>query len=237
MRKTRLHLDASRSAALFAERLVLVEGVTDAAVLRELGWVWAGQDLDKQAFVDALSIVPMGTKVGPWAVRLLATKDFELCRKIGVLRDSDLEAHETPVAPPWLAEHDGGVAAVFHSHPTLEPLIAEGNEQLALAALGDMGRETEPGISAEQIGTLFRSAKSKTNQAEAVPAGPLNRRKGEFALAMASRIREARLGGNPVLLASQIVDLFDFVYSPSQVDAEILQPEETPDPSESAEES
>lgn len=40
LRKTRLHLDASRSAALFAERLVLVEGVTDAAVVREFGRTW-----------------------------------------------------------------------------------------------------------------------------------------------------------------------------------------------------
>lgn len=82
LRKTRLHLDATRSAALFAERLLLVEGVTEAAVVREFGWVWAGDDMDKQAFIDALSIVPMGTKVGPWAVRLLATKNHELCSRI-----------------------------------------------------------------------------------------------------------------------------------------------------------
>ena len=37
LRKARLHLDASRSAALFANRVLLVEGVTEAAVLRELG--------------------------------------------------------------------------------------------------------------------------------------------------------------------------------------------------------
>ncbi|MFE7839406.1 ATP-dependent endonuclease [Streptomyces sp. NPDC057474] len=35
LRKTRLHPDASRSAALFADRLVLVEGVTDAAIVRK----------------------------------------------------------------------------------------------------------------------------------------------------------------------------------------------------------
>jgi putative ATP-dependent endonuclease of OLD family len=72
MRKARLHMDASRSAALFADRLALVEGVTDTAVVREFGWIWAGRDLGKQAFVDAESIVPMGTKVGAWPVQLLA---------------------------------------------------------------------------------------------------------------------------------------------------------------------
>ena len=79
LRKARLHLDASRSAALFAERLLLVEGVTDVALAREFGWVWAAQDEDRQSFIDALSIVPLGAKVGPWPVRLLATSGHELC--------------------------------------------------------------------------------------------------------------------------------------------------------------
>ena len=48
LRMTRLHLDASRSAALFADRPLLVEGVTDAALVREFGWVWAGDDADRQ---------------------------------------------------------------------------------------------------------------------------------------------------------------------------------------------
>ncbi len=51
LRMARLHMDASRSAALFAERLALVEGVTDAAVVRQFGWVWAADDDDKQSFV------------------------------------------------------------------------------------------------------------------------------------------------------------------------------------------
>ena len=50
---------------------------------------WAGADVDKQAFIDALTIAPMMTKVGAWAPRLLATKDHELCRRLAVLRDTD----------------------------------------------------------------------------------------------------------------------------------------------------
>ena len=37
LRKARLHMDATRSAALFAQRMILVEGVSDAVVLRQLG--------------------------------------------------------------------------------------------------------------------------------------------------------------------------------------------------------
>ena len=65
LRMARLHMDATRSGSLFAERLVLVEGVTDAVVLRQLGAVWAGGDTLKQGFIDALTITVIGTKVGP----------------------------------------------------------------------------------------------------------------------------------------------------------------------------
>ena len=69
------------------------------AVARELGWVWAGSDTDRQSFIDALSIVPMGTSVGPWPVRLLATRGHELCTRVAVLRDSDLPFDGTPKPP------------------------------------------------------------------------------------------------------------------------------------------
>lgn len=74
LRMARLHMNASRFAVLFAEWLALVEGVTDAAVVRQFGWAWADQDDDKQSFIDALSIVAMGTRVGSWPVQLLATR-------------------------------------------------------------------------------------------------------------------------------------------------------------------
>lgn len=89
LRKARLHLDATRTASIFAERVLLVEGVTEVALVRELARVWAGEDIDKQAFVDALTITAMGTKVGAWPVRLLATRGHEICERLAVLTDSD----------------------------------------------------------------------------------------------------------------------------------------------------
>ncbi|MBC2644774.1 MULTISPECIES: ATP-dependent endonuclease [unclassified Rhodococcus (in: high G+C Gram-positive bacteria)] len=190
LRKTRLHLDASRSASLFADRLLLVEGVTEAAVLRELGWAWAGGDDDKQAFIDALSIVPMGTKVGPWAVRLLATQGHELCSRLAVLRDSDLDFGDTPTAPDWAAEHDSSVVLVEHSHPTLEPQLTEGNQELIRDALTDIGVTVPDPITPQAIRDLFRS---KHKEGDVVmPAGKAASRKGEFAQALAGRLRDAR---------------------------------------------
>lgn len=212
LRKTRLHLDASRSSALFAERLLLVEGVTEAAVLRELGWVWAGADLDRQAFIDALSIVAMGTKVGSWAPRLLATKDHELCRRIAVLRDSDLALDQSPSQPSWASAHDSDVLLVEHSHPTLEPELTLGNEELITAALEDIGIEAPDDVNKDTIAALFASAKNpKTGPA--TPAGKAARKKGEFAMAFAGRIRDARLAGDAVQVPTPIHNVLEFLYA------------------------
>lgn len=212
LRKTRLHLDASRSAALFAERLLLVEGVTEAAVVREFGWVWAGDDPDRQAFVDALSIVPMGTKVGSWPVRLLATKNHELCRRIAVLRDSDLMFEETPTKPAWADEHDDDVVLIVHSHPTLEPELTLGNEDLVAKALAEVGVEAPASVTPESIHRLFASAK-RPKGGPPTPAGPAARHKGEFALVLAGLIRDARQGKTSVSLPEPISKVLDFLYA------------------------
>ena len=211
LRKTRLHLDASRSASLFADRLLLVEGVTEAAVLRELGWAWAEEDLDKQAFIDALSIVPMGTKVGPWAVRLLATRGHEICSRLAVLRDSDLDFDDTPTAPSWATDHDPSVVLVEHSHPTLEPQLTEGNEDLIEGALKDLKITAPALITPRAIRDLFRSRSEKDSVV--IPAGAGARRKGEFAEALAGRLRDAReMNSIRVHVPLPIERVFTFLY-------------------------
>lgn len=230
LRKTRLHLDASRSAALFAERLLLVEGVTDAALVREFGWAWAGSDIDKQSFVDALSIVPMGTKVGPWAVRLLATRGHELCDRLAVLRDSDKPLDELPTPPSWLTDeaHDPLVVKVVHSHPTLEPSIVEGNEAHIAVVLGELDLAVPDPLDTAAIHELFRSARKATKSQPATPQGPGAPRKGEFALALAARLADQRYS-NAVSLAmpSHFAEIFDFLY-PTPVTAAAGAPGESP---------
>ncbi|SHG23805.1 ATP-dependent nuclease [Streptoalloteichus hindustanus] len=220
VRKTRLHLDASRSAALFAERLLLVEGVTDAALVREFGWAWAGEDVDKQSFIDALSIVPMGTKVGSWAVRLLATRGHELCDRLAVLRDSDKAFEDSPTPPTWLTEdaHDPRVVVVEYSHPTLEPSITPGNESHIRAALEELGIEVPDPLDAAAVHELFRSARRATEERDKTPAGPAATRKGEFALALASHLAEQRYEGNlDVSLPGHMRRVFDFLHAGESV--------------------
>ncbi|MFF5313075.1 ATP-dependent nuclease [Streptomyces massasporeus] len=220
LRMTRLHLDASRSAALFAERLVLVEGVTEAAVVREFGRAWAGEDSVKQAFIDALSIVPVGTKVGQWPVHLLATRGAELCTKLAVLRDSDLPFEDEPRKPGWLSEHDPSVVDAFISHPTLEPAITAGNEFLIAQALEDIGLDMNADeITPASIHATFRS-KRKGKQGEPdTPAGPGAKRKAEFALALAGRlmkVNDGDLDPDEWFLSATVPEhlrrLFDFLY-------------------------
>jgi putative ATP-dependent endonuclease of OLD family len=229
LRMARLHLDASRSAALFAERLLLVEGVTEAAVVREFGWVWAADDVDKQAFVDAMSIVPMGTKVGPWPVRLLATRDYELCRRLAVLRDSDVDFASAPSAPSWASDHDEDVLLVEHCHPTLEPQLTVGNEALIAAALAEVGLPVPEPVNAEAVHAIFRGAHKDGDNTMA--AGPGARHKGEFALALAGQVRDARkAGGTDIWVPDPLRKVFDFLFASlqSSAPAESTAPTSTP---------
>ncbi|MFJ9761076.1 ATP-dependent nuclease [Streptomyces sp. NPDC101149] len=222
LRMARLHLDASRSSALFAERLLLVEGVTEGAVVREFGRAWAADDEGKQAFIDALSIVPMGTKVGQWAAHLLATPGAELCTKLAILRDSDsdLPFDSARDTPKWAAEHDASVVQVFISHPTLEPAITSGNEDL----VEDAQRTVDPKhplteITADSVRRYFASRRAGNDGEEAVKEGRGARRKAEFALELASRLREtndadreADDGISLVCVPDHLQKLFDFLY-------------------------
>jgi len=64
MRMSALHLDASRSAALFGDRVVLVEGVNEGLLLRSLVHSWAWGNAERTEVIDSLSIVPLGCRVG-----------------------------------------------------------------------------------------------------------------------------------------------------------------------------
>lgn len=215
--KARLHLDAMRSSALFAERLALVEGVTDVILLRQFGRAWAGGDPMKQAFVNALSIIPVGHKVGPWPLRLLAVDGHEICERIAVMRDSDQPMHEVPRNPTWLADHSADTVGFFPSHPTLEPAITVGNETTIAAALTSIGVEPPVPVTPESVHALFKSAvaASKTPDNQAIPAGKAAKNKGEFALQLAE-ILQTQIDADPasVTVPEHMWELFDFLYNP-----------------------
>jgi putative ATP-dependent endonuclease of OLD family len=237
LRKARLHLDATRSSSLFAERLLLVEGVTDSIVVRELAWAWAGDDADKQAFVDALTIVAMGTRVGPWPVRLLATKGFEIASRLAILSDSDKDFADTPTPPSWIGNHDSGVVRVFHSHPTLEPAVTTGNEPHITAALSAVGLTPPAAITPQSIHATFAGRKAakaakvaKGGQpavpaVPAVPAGPGNSKKAEFALALGEQLLLARDTGATVTVPVHVAELLNFLYPPSTAPTATAAPE------------
>ncbi|MET8117666.1 ATP-dependent nuclease [Streptomyces prasinus] len=213
LRMARLHMDASRSAALFAERLVVVEGVTEAAILRDFGRAWAGQDPTKQAFVDALSIVYTGNKVGAWTSRLLATKGAEVCARLAVLRDSDKPFEDQAAKPDWLVDHDPEVVQAFISHPTLEPSITEGNEDLIAAALSDIGvGPVRESVTPQTVHDLFKSRRKGKDGAPDLPEGPNKKDKAAFADALAARLADAVERGEPVHVPDHLAELFDFLF-------------------------
>jgi putative ATP-dependent endonuclease of OLD family len=138
----RRHLDASRSAAIFTDRVVLVEGVTDATVLRAFGRVWAGEDRIKRRFVDALTITVVGSRIGPWLYRLLVDRRHPICTRLAVLSDSDDKPPPRWVAPAT-AMSDGRLG-VFFSDPTLEPSLVDGNDAMFGALFDGKAANSRP---------------------------------------------------------------------------------------------
>jgi putative ATP-dependent endonuclease of the OLD family len=199
LRMAKLHMDATRSGSLFAERAVLVEGVTDAVVVRQLGAVWAGDDQLKRAFIDALTVTVMGTKVGEWPVDLLATRGHEIVQRIAILRDSDTRGAPPPELPEWITSRDPVVRA-FVSHPTLEPSLVECNEEAIVAALAAMGLNPRAPVTAQLVDEGFRGDRHK-------------RRKGEFALEVAGEFAKRHANGQPVHVPAHIQEMFDFLHS------------------------
>lgn len=218
LRKARLHMDATRSSALFAQRLILVEGVTDAVVLRQFARAWAGADPDKTAFVDAMTVVVMGWKVGQWPVQLLATPGYELADKVAILGDSDTDIDAEPKPPTWMAGYAAETVRYFTSHPTLEPSLTEGNETLVTAALTEVGVAVPAEVSRTSITELFRGASRRGSTV--TPAGPAAKRKGEFALALAGLLEE-RIDADPasVHVPEHMSQMFDFLTEPGAIAA------------------
>ncbi len=198
--QTRLHLDASRSSALFGDRVLVVEGVTEAALLRVLGRAWAGGDDRKTAFVDALPLVPVGHKVGEWPIRILATPGFELVGRVAALADTDQRGDPLPdPAPPaWHAELDNETARFFWSQPTLEPSLVHGNEEAVSDALGRISLTVPASVTPLAVDSLFTDGN--------------RRKKGAFAMALAA-VFEDDLAGTTV--PDHIAALFDWLYEPT----------------------
>ena len=202
---------------------MLVEGVSDAALLREFAWAWADKGVGRQAFVDALSIIAIGNRIGQWPAQLLATRGAELCSKLALLADSDTAPGEAPTAPTWLGDHDDSIVRVFFSEPTLEPAVTLGNEQLVIASLKAMNLEAPDELDAEWVRQFFRSrrAERKAQPATAsrpaveartaITAGPGSSRKAEFALTLAEHIREALDRKEEIAVPTAMADVLGFL--------------------------
>ncbi|WP_169719943.1 ATP-dependent nuclease [Actinomyces slackii] len=194
--QTRLHLDATRSAALFADRVLIVEGVTEASILRLLGRAWAGNDTRRIGFIDSLAILPVGHKVGEWPIRLLATPGHELVVRVAAIADTDRRGTPLPEPQPpaWHTELDPSSARFYWSRPTLEPSLVSGNEVLIKDAFTECNLVAPNPVSAETIDRFF------ANQ---------SRHKAKFALAL-SRLIDQNL--STVVIPDPITAMFTWLY-------------------------
>jgi len=199
--QTRLHLDATRSAALFADRLLVVEGVTEASILRVLGRAWSLGYQERTGFIDSLAILPLGRIVGEWPIRLLATPGHELVTRVAAVRDTDLPGIPLPPPSPpaWHAELDSVSARFFWSRPTLEPSLVEGNETFVGQAFDACKLEKPDVFTAESVDQIFRASKSS---------------KGDFALELAL-VMDRNLGA--VKVPGHIAEMFDWLFDGTEL--------------------
>ena len=214
-RMASLHLDASRASSLFAERVVLVEGVTDAILLRQLARAWAGNDPRRRDRIESLTVVPIGTEVGAWPVQLLATKGFELVQRLAILSDTDSRGPENEVTDPaWLANHDSDRVKRFTSHPTLEPSVTPGNERHIEAALTATGIDQLETTDRDSIDKLFRTR--TTAEKDAGEPASKSKKKSEFAYELAGIFAGAIEAGETVTVPRRIAELLEFVTGESK---------------------
>lgn len=199
LRMAKLHMDATRSVSLFAERMLIVEGVTDAILVRQFGRAWAAGEPLKQRFLDALTITVMGTKVGRWPVDLLAAPDHEVVGRVAILTDTDKRNGESFTQPAWLSGRDPSIVQGFFCAPTLEPSITPGNMGAVTAALSVLGLDVPLAVTTDAVDEIFRSTGAH--------------RKGEFALELGAELSRRLDAEEPVTVPDHFREMFDYLYS------------------------
>lgn len=186
------HLDVTRSAALFADRLVVVEGITDALLLRAFGRLWCGEDAGRTQFLDALTIVLAGSRIGDWIPRLLATSGHEIADRLAILADSDRLG-----TPKWMDDFNPDRVRSYLSDPTLEPALVAENPELVAAALDRIGADLDE-VSAASVETYFAKGE------------PGRSKKADFAEAILDLLDQDALAARcPSHMAAALEFLFD----------------------------
>jgi putative ATP-dependent endonuclease of the OLD family len=206
LRMAKLHMDATRSASLFAERMLVVEGISDAVLVRQFGRAWAAGDPLRQGFIDALTVTVMGTKVGRWPVDLLAAPGHEIVGRIAILTDTDTRDGAAFSPPAWVTDRDPLIVRAFYSSPTLEPAITVGNKDAVGAALAAMGLAVPVNVTADAVDEIFQSTGI--------------RRKGEFALALGAELSRRLDAGEPVTVPAHFREIFVYLYPDPEADAD-----------------
>jgi putative ATP-dependent endonuclease of OLD family len=185
--------------------MIVTEGVTEGAILRQFGRAWAGADDLRRRFVEALTITVMGSRPGRWPVDLLAFPGHEIARRIAVFTDTDTRPPDVFSETSWLANADHDVVRGFYNHPTLEPALTAGNGAAVHAALVEAGIAVPDPLTPQAVDTLFTTTAKK--------------RKAEFALAFADELLRRLEAGVPIVVPSHVAAMFDFLYPDEGKDA------------------
>jgi len=184
------YLDVTRCSLLFARRVLLVEGMTEALLLPVLAerFVLCGEpQADALARFRATTLVPIGgVDFAPYLMLLLTAHDgCRLADRVVVVTDKDADDHRCDL----LLELGACLGAVdrlrLHAAtPTLEAeLFAAGNEQLLGEVFLELHRR-----SAERWKRLLEEPENERPASFVSLLASTRTRKGDFAQALAARI-------------------------------------------------
>lgn len=226
------YLDVTRSALLFSRRALLVEGITEAILLRALGRdlvleaeraVPATSTAEERVALeaenrriratrsrfDATCFVPIdGVDFEPYLRLLLTTVDGErLADRVVVITDRDPQlVGDRPAALRALSSalKADGALALFVGAPTLEAeLLAAGNDAAIRAAFLEMHPQSEKRWDSEVAG----KAPAERGPAFVAVLKSLGTRKGELAQRITSQVLGGAVVTTPVYLANAIREI------------------------------
>jgi putative ATP-dependent endonuclease of OLD family len=122
----------------------------------------------------------------------------EIVGRVAILTDTDKRDGALFTPPAWVTDRDPLVVQAFHSSPTLEPAITEGNEAAVSEALMTMGLELPTNVTADSVDQIFQDSGK--------------RRKGEFALLLGAELSQRLDAEEPVAVPAHFRAIFEYLY-------------------------
>lgn len=221
IRKINQYLDATRSELLFARRVILVEGISEAVLLPAIAERFLGNEPQRlRKFKACTTIIVGSVDFGPY-IKLLthsSTNHLSIVEKLVLLTDADPNMDEAANSPSRGSEYkDNDCFCRVVSPFTLEvSLLGDANENIDLvkkAYLQQHSRSEDKWDKINDSKTPQQTMYTMMGQNQSAGES-LNIQKGQFAHDLAILLRERKLDGsfkNEFKCPEHLAQLINFI--------------------------